>query len=199
MDPKKLFENKIWLCVYDHDKNCDNKQRLRISQLAAEYAQEFKIPGQFDAILEGEKGKPYFRDTKDLHFSISHSGKCWVCALGTARIGVDLQETKGHNNMEVAKRFFNKNEYEYLKNTSKEEFFDIWVAKESYVKYTGTGIADNFSNFSVIGSNKRFVEKLNGADIRFVPFDQGYRLCVCSERIVGVEVKRFFARAQNDR
>jgi len=149
--------------------------------------------------LTGEKGKPYFKDGQkdenagNIHFSISHSGDYWICAVGRLRIGADIQEVKPAGNMAVAKRFFHPAEYEYLVKNKEKGFFDIWTAKESYVKYTGTGISNDFSKFSVIDENEKFVREINGTEIRFIDFEaakEEYKLCVCSENISSVEMRQ---------
>ena len=39
---------------------------------------------------ETEKGKPYF-EALPVHFNVSHSGMLWVCMVGDAPCGIDIQ------------------------------------------------------------------------------------------------------------
>lgn len=122
------------------------------------------------SVCRTERGKPYFC-ASPLHFSVSHSGRYWACAFYTAALGMDLQEHRSTNPEPVARRFFHPEERKHLEESGFTDFFDLWAAKESYVKYTGTGISDSFSGFSVLG----------GGPVRFypIPFMDGYSLCVC--------------------
>lgn len=97
-------------------------------------------------------GKPCFRSLP-LYLSITDSGPYDVLALSTEEIGIDLQIHKNMKYLSLAKRFFHPDEYEYLSSLPSDHqcdmFFLLWTAKEAYVKYTGTGIDQNFSRFSV--------------------------------------------------
>ncbi|MBO4888275.1 MAG: 4'-phosphopantetheinyl transferase superfamily protein [Firmicutes bacterium] len=97
-------------------------------------------------------GKPYFRSLP-LCLSTTDSGPYDVLALSTEEIGIDLQIHKNMKYLSLAKRFFHPDEYKYLSslpsNYQPDVFFLLWTAKEAYVKYTGTGIDQNFSRFSV--------------------------------------------------
>jgi phosphopantetheinyl transferase len=111
-------------------------------------------------ILHEPMGKPFFADPSLPFFSLSHSGNCTVCAVGPAPCGVDIQEHLFHGQhrstdeiLRIGNRFFHSDEAERLNQASADEipslFFDIWTAKESYVKYTGEGIS-KFKTFSAL-------------------------------------------------
>ena len=133
-------------------------------------------------------GKPYLEDPALGHISISHSGKYFVAAMGDLNLGVDLQEyiIDKHDYEKIMNRFFHYSEREYVMNGRDEDFFarffKIWTAKESYVKYTGTGITDDFSKFSVL----KLKDKL-----RFVypDVEEGYALCVCMKEPREIRLK----------
>ena len=40
----------------------------------------------------GIHGKPYFPSHPHVHFSVSHTGRLWVCAFADAEVGCDVQE-----------------------------------------------------------------------------------------------------------
>ncbi|MEG1505602.1 MAG: 4'-phosphopantetheinyl transferase superfamily protein, partial [Lachnospiraceae bacterium] len=73
-------------------------------------------------------------------------------------------------------------EDQFLKRNSYKDFFSVWAAKESYVKFTGQGIWDGLASFSVIDENG-IVEKIADAQLRFLPFLSDYTLCLCSTEI----------------
>ena len=98
----------------------------------------------------GEVGKPYIKNT-DIHFNISHSGDYAVCAISDCEVGIDIQKIEKPN-LQVAKRFFAKKEYEYILNqpdekSKTEAFYRIWTLKESFVKAVGVGTNLPFDSF----------------------------------------------------
>ena len=115
-------------------------------------------------VIRGEKGKPYFDSEvvgqndqqprwSDIHFSLSHSGDYSACAFHTKPVGLDLQVHRECRREAIARRFFHPAEYAWLEKTGFEAFFQVWAAKESYVKYTGSGIAGGLDTFSVVDEN----------------------------------------------
>jgi 4'-phosphopantetheinyl transferase len=100
------------------------------------------------------KGKPYFKDMPSLHFSVSHSGDVFVCAFSDLPVGVDIQEYKNRPDeaercRKIAQRFFHFDEIDALDADTVSAFYNIWTAKEAYVKYTGDGIDGDFSAFCI--------------------------------------------------
>lgn len=96
-------------------------------------------------VSSAEKGKPYFADYPDIHYSITHSKTSAACALYDKPVGIDME---GHrdNFSSVAERFFSDNENIWIdEGTSEEErerrFLRLWTLKEAYSKMTGEGIA----------------------------------------------------------
>ncbi len=116
-------------------------------------------------IARTERGKPYFPNRPEVHFSISHSGELWVCAFSGRPVGVDVQQhvkKRGEGDREaagrfgrMADRFFHPREAVWVREEPYERFFRIWTAKESYVKYTGEGIGAGFSQFSTAPEARR--------------------------------------------
>ena len=133
------------------------------------------------ALDRGEKGKPYFPSLPSLHFSLSHSGQYGVCAFYRQPVGLDLQIHRECNREAIARRFFHLNEYQYLKEKDYIPFFDVWTAKESYVKYSGAGIAAGLRTFSVVdGHGLR--NNLDG--VRLIhhfnsKLPDNYSMCLC--------------------
>ena len=126
--------------------------------------------------LRTSTGKPYIEPCV-AHFSVSHSGGIWACAVSGAPVGFDVELVRYDRPlMAIAKRFFHPDEYDYLETAADQsEFFTIWTAKESYVKFTGRGLYDGFDHF-----NTRSDE--TGLQYRHIPLE-GYRMCVCAESI----------------
>jgi len=133
---------------------------------------------------EGEK--PCFVPDIGLFFSVSHSGSTWICAVSEQEVGIDIQKETGHNRERIAKRVFHPQEYAYLLENEFDDFFSVWTAKESYVKFTGQGIGKNFSTFSVV-SNGHISEHVNGVPIRFMPVSD-YTMCLCAADVTRIHI-----------
>lgn len=131
-------------------------------------------------IVRPENGKPYFENAPFLHFSVSHSDTLWALALSTLPIGIDAQYCRTCDKAGIAKRFFHPIEQAVLEKDGYNSFFRIWTAKESYVKYTGAGITDNYSSFSVT-DNKGSIDCLGNARFSFLTMEDQCTLCLCSE------------------
>ena len=124
------------------------------------------------ALGRTEKGRPYLirngrtaqEDPSIPDISITDSGSYWIVGVSDQRIGIDLQENrirKGSYSPDdasrcrkLASRYFHDSESSYVLSSQTDtetirRFFQIWTAKEAYVKYTGTGIDGSFSSFAV--------------------------------------------------
>lgn len=104
--------------------------------------------------LEREPGgKPRGRisrggDSEAWGVSLSHSGSWVLCSLGRGESGVDV-ETEAEDGEEIAKLVFLPEEAAALQQMPlpdrKEFFLRCWTTKESYLKYTGEGLAGDLS------------------------------------------------------
>ncbi len=101
-----------------------------------------------------EYGKPYFIQEKQYHFSISHSGNWVAVASDRCPIGVDIEQ-KRRVNLNIAKRFFQKEEYCFLQSSTEpnRDFLGLWTRKEAYLKYKGVGLHQSLDSFSVLSEN----------------------------------------------
>lgn len=145
-------------------------------------------------IARTERGKPYFPDQPELHFSISHSGDFWVCAFSACPVGVDIQKhvkKRGESEAEaasrflkMAERFFHPEEAAWVSEAPYGRFFRIWTAKESYVKYTGTGIGGDFDRFCLAPVTDPSGSCWEAEQVRFYSTEllNGYTLSVCFEQ-----------------
>ena len=123
----------------------DAKERTRIGEAFARQLLE-EYSGQAAAsfvIKRTPKGKPY-AEGSPLEFSLSHSGKWLLCAVGDQPLGVDIEVLRPRN-LKVAERFFTPKEQAFLAPEQEDaylRFLQIWTAKEAYFKAIGTGITD---------------------------------------------------------
>ncbi|MDR2107262.1 MAG: 4'-phosphopantetheinyl transferase superfamily protein [Holosporaceae bacterium] len=94
--------------------------------------------------IREKNGKPYLKNEKNLHFSISHSKDMAVLGIYHAPIGIDVEFIDEKCDMLSLMDFFmNEQEKEWVlsKNTG-NRFFTVWTLKESILKKTGLGISD---------------------------------------------------------
>ena len=125
-----------------------------VLRLAREYcALTGTAEGDF-TVARRERGKPYFPNYPSLHFSVSHSGDIFACAFSDEPIGLDVQEYKHRPDeaercRKIAARFFHRDEIDALDADTVSAFYNIWTAKEAYVKLTGQGIDGDFAEFCI--------------------------------------------------
>lgn len=134
-------------------------------------------------------GKPYIKGYDDFQYSLSHSGEWIVCAVDMMPVGADIQEMRSWK-MQLAKRFYHADEYDRLlaikENDSDRrtrEFYSIWTAKESVVKWNGRGIGAGISGY-VTAQDYSHVYDINESQIvhiRLYNELEGYMTCVCSK------------------
>lgn len=138
------------------EKTRQRKDRYRTvaaDQLAREMLAEVLqcLPDQVPFAYE-ENGRPYVPDSP-YRFSISHSENLVAVAVHTADVGVDLEQIRPIS-LHLAKRYFCAEENCYLFGHEPQDadfsavaspsvllrFFEIWTAKEAYLKSMGRGL-----------------------------------------------------------
>lgn len=138
-----------------------------------------------------EWGKPFFPHHPNLHFSISHSGQWWLCGFSSRPVGLDLQIHRTHASPEnLSRRFFHPLEDAFLARNHYVPFFDLWCAKESWVKYTGHGFYDAPESFSVVSADGCF-PCTDDAQLCLIPFRPEYSLCLCAQRLENHSLRMF--------
>ncbi len=137
--------------------------------------------GRLERIARTRKGKPYFPDAPKIAVSVSHTDGYWGCAISDGPVGLDIEKMRPCPAKEIAQRFFHPQEALFAAQ-SQAAFFQVWTAKESYVKLLGRGIDASFGDFSVVEGG-RLLSKLG--EIAFLPMEIGpeYRMCLCGEKI----------------
>lgn len=120
------------------------------------------------AIAREEKGKPHFqglpagRDgkTPPVHYSVSHSGNWWGCLMADEPVGFDMEVCRNRIDHEkIARRYFADEESALILSGGADAFFDVWVRKEAYVKYLGTGLSVGLGSFTV-SENGRLLDQV---------------------------------------
>ncbi|MBV8802172.1 MAG: 4'-phosphopantetheinyl transferase superfamily protein [Gammaproteobacteria bacterium] len=104
------------------------------------------------------QGKPYLT-LNSIYFNTSHSHDIAVYGFsGNNEIGIDVEKIEPTFNIKVAKRFFSKEEYQYLLNAPDREknkiFYTLWSRKEALVKTIGSGLYTPLNAFSCLLQEK---------------------------------------------
>lgn len=129
-------------------------------------------------LIFSEKGKPYLRENP-FYFSLSHSDGKVICAVSENELGADIQLVKPVRDG-VVKRALCENEMRIYEESEKKPlcFASFWTQKESYLKYTGEGIAAGLSMLDFSSGFGKDGFSLYGK--RFVAFSDGAFVCsVC--------------------
>lgn len=147
------------------------RERL-VKKALSDYSRRIRSPLTEDVIgrtvIKREPmGKPYFADMPhrngkpliEAHFSVSHSGDWWGCLMAKEPVGFDLEVCRSKVNFErLAERFFTEEEHDWILKMGREGFFDVWVRKEAFVKYLGSGLGEGLDSFTVIKDGKLTVQ-----------------------------------------
>lgn len=122
---------------------------MAFKQYAAETGLTSTINEKTFRVYKTQKGKPYLEGFP-LHFSVSHSDHLWVCLMGEAECGVDIQN-KSHANFEaISRRFYQPEEKKAVETGGISTFISIWCRKESFIKLLGLTIGDTIDWLNVV-------------------------------------------------
>lgn len=115
------------------------------------------IPPSAWRFERGPHGKPHIAGPieTDLAFSLSHTRGLVAIALARGlSLGVDVEaDTRDVNGVEIATRFFSRDEANALRalpaETCPRAFLALWTLKEAIVKASGRGLTQDLSSFTV--------------------------------------------------
>ncbi|MEM9271335.1 MAG: 4'-phosphopantetheinyl transferase superfamily protein [Cyanobacteria bacterium P01_F01_bin.143] len=133
--------------------------RGRLRQLLGNYLQ---IKSEQVIFAYSDRGKPSIISSlnkRSLQFNLSHSQNLALYAFNYQRIiGVDLEYIKDNiEYKQLAQRFFSPQELQlinsYPERTQKTIFFQLWTAKEAYLKATGDGLAGSLDQIEFTLNN----------------------------------------------
>ena len=172
-DIRDLSENEYnkWFSLMNESKRQkvdrfrfeDDKKRAVAGEMLARKAIALwcDVPAEEIIFGIGNNGKPFAENT-EIQFNISHSGNIVVCAVDDRPVGIDVEQIRNIE-LKIAKRIYADDELFYLFgfHPSNDDFytlpnaemllrfFELWTAKEAYLKYTGAGITENLKTLSV--------------------------------------------------
>lgn len=174
----KLYIRKDYISKEDKSLKTDDLVREVLVQYRRE---EGSSPKSMPSILRTESGKPFF-DGGDVHFSVSHSGSIWACLMGKQPVGLDIQEKKPARWKNIAERFFTEAERDFVARKGEDAFWRIWVAKEAYVKYLGTTLAEGLGKYSIVEEG-RPANEINGTSLQWIEIEREmYGACAMRSR-----------------
>lgn len=106
----------------------------------------------------GSQGKPALpaRDNeRDIHFNVSHSAEVGVLAFSRGReVGIDVELLDPRFDVQgLSSRWFSPLEHEAMQSSPADgrlrRFFQLWTAKEAYIKARGGGLSIPLQDFSI--------------------------------------------------
>ncbi|MBR5027777.1 MAG: 4'-phosphopantetheinyl transferase superfamily protein [Bacteroidales bacterium] len=146
-----------------------------------------------------ENGKPFFAQYPDFQFNISDSKQRVVAAFDTEDVGVDVEYLRTHR-PELMQRFFSDEERQSVERQPDDDakgraFTMLWSLKEALVKCLGTGIAKDFTNYSVDFEKETVAPAASGLVVSGTVLDGDCFVTLCRRgekpqfdfRFVGIE------------
>lgn len=118
--------------------------------------QKFHIPNREIQFDYGIHGKPFLLNA-EYPFSLSHSGKYIAFASSPFPIGIDIESVQKAD-LQIAESHFSPEELRFIQNHEQPElaFYQIWTAKEAYLKMTGDGLTVSLNTFCTISGLKDY-------------------------------------------
>lgn len=142
------------------------------------------------------QGKPFFKEYPDFHFNISHSTDYVVVGISDNELGVDIERIREYKKS-IAERFLHPEEFQFLESLDADKqsfaFSSIWNLKESYVKYTGEGIANTFKEFAIDCKDNSTIQisgNTTPVSLKLLQEISGYLVSVCSLEAQNVSISR---------
>lgn len=152
-------EDNIHLTVFNSKKTIIYKHLSVYAQRLVKYIASIRFNTYVSSInISYERcGKPYIPEYPNFQFNISHTKDALVIAVTNVPVGIDI-ETVESANMNIANRFFSKQEQKFINlanDNQDKRFFEIWTKKEAYIKWTGKGLSQSLSSFDVTAPDIR--------------------------------------------
>jgi len=124
-------------------------------------------------------GKPFLASHPRCHFNLSHSGGLICLVIDDEEVGIDIEACRPRNYDALARRFFHPEERAWVDGDI-WRFYEVWTAKEAYLKALGIGLRLPLNAFSVIREGKLHSPEGRGM---FLPLPtskigEAYRGCV---------------------
>lgn len=156
-----LYEKLYALASPERKKRADRylRQADSVRCIAADGLLRYAVrqtPGlpQTYTVGKGPHGKPYLEEAPSFHYNLSHTGHWAAIAWGTSPVGIDVEELCMDSGKDtIIQQHFTPEERSYVCQSDDEtrarRFFQVWTAKESYLKYLGIGLSRALDSFCI--------------------------------------------------
>lgn len=168
-------QKKIDKIRFESDKRLSLGVELLLKKALIDNGIDYENAG----IVFGENGKPYIKDN-EIFYNLSHSGSFVCCAVSDSEIGIDAENIK-RANLKISEKIFTKSEINRLEEAKnkEKEFIRLWALKESYMKYSGSGlsVAPKEIEIEFAGAVPKY------KSVSFFEFEKdGYMISCCFEK-----------------
>ncbi|EET62358.1 phosphopantetheinyl transferase family protein [Marvinbryantia formatexigens DSM 14469] len=169
-----------------HGEQTGAARELLLAGLRLEYGIK-----QLPDIAADEMGKPYFPGMPQLFFNYSHCREGILCGISDAPIGVDLEPVREHKES-LVRRVCHPREAALLQETEQKNpaLTKIWVAKEAYLKYLGTGIRSDLRLLDMSAAVLHDEIRFGGCFLHFWRRED-ICMCACTEKPYSGELRQF--------
>lgn len=131
-----------------HDE--DKLRSLLVEKILNDLLLENNLISETPVELEYDKyGKPSVKNHGNINISLSHAGDYVACMVADAPCGIDIEKID-RNYKKILTRVFTQEELEA--GDSDMFYATLWTLKEAVVKAMGTGITQDFREFTVLGN-----------------------------------------------
>lgn len=107
-----------------------------------------------DEVRYNANGKPYLKNNS-VYFNLSDKDNYTALVLSNQKVGIDMERITFRKN--IISKICNEEEKKLIKNA--QDFTIMWVKKESYVKYLGTGLSYGLKNVNTLELKNYLIKK----------------------------------------
>lgn len=105
----------------------------------------------YPIVKRGKYGKPYY-DNCEIYFNISHAGDYVVMAIGSSEVGVDIEPNR-YIDFDRLLELFHPEEQKQV-TQGYLNFYELWCAKEAYLKFLGCGLSGKLDDCFILNNDK---------------------------------------------
>ena len=136
-----IAKNSIIGAPHTYESGVKDETKQSYTVLAQMLKMHFGYDLRLDEIAVTNEGKPYIQG-HPVHFNIAHSTDYIACAISKEVVGVDIEQPRNIPQQLHAKFMTD------LELGRRSDPLQLWIIKEAYSKYKGTGTRLPFSMIS---------------------------------------------------
>ncbi|MFN8609899.1 MAG: 4'-phosphopantetheinyl transferase superfamily protein [Vulcanimicrobiota bacterium] len=132
--------------LFEHHRR---RQKVACALLRRLLSRHLDRPAEQLNWCKAEHGKPYLVDGA-CTFNLTHSEEIAALAVGSQELGLDVEDRRRRVDfLALGRRFFAPPEADELEKAAdpRRLFFEIWTAKEAYIKALGDGLSHPLDQF----------------------------------------------------